>query len=245
MKIFCWAIFGLFLLTFSSFDLREVFATPNNSDIGLISKEETDGLEQKVLVIKQAEIKSLVSSIKGEYKTYFGINRYERIDKAAYGIDGSQLEKTITRETESIILTGDKPLVLGGDGFNKASFDSIKNKTQFTFYSHIKPTPVYENEKDITRYIDLTLEGARNKKYLIFHDSGLSFGREPSVFVEPIPQQFVNKKVTYVKVRPILETQIYLGLNSKVKANLSPTQKPLDLMKGNPTVLKYDYLKLN
>jgi hypothetical protein len=245
MKIFCWAIFGLFLLTFSSFDLREVFATPNDSDIGLISKEEKDGSEQKVLVIKQAKIKSLVSSIKGEYKTYFGINRYERIDKAAYDIDGSQLEKKITGETESIILTVDKPLVLGGDGFNKASFDSVKNKTQFTFYSHIKPTPVYENEKDVAHYIDLTLEGARNKKFLIFHDSGLSFGREPNVFVEPIPQQFVNKKVTYVKVRPILETQIYLGLNSKVKANLSPTQKPLDLMQGNPAVLKYEYLKLN
>ena len=125
MKIFCWAIFGLYLLNFLSFDLREVFATPNDSDIGLISKEETGGSEQKVLVIKQTEIKSLVSSIKGEYKTYFGINRYERIDKAAYGIDGSQLEKTITRETESIILTGDKTLVVGGDGFNKASFDSI------------------------------------------------------------------------------------------------------------------------
>jgi len=245
MKIFYWAVFGLFLLTFSGFDLREVVAAPKSSDFGLTSKEEIDGPEEKVLVIKQAEIKSLVNSIKGEYKTYIGINRYERIDKAAYGTDGSQLGKKITGGTGSIILTVDKPLVLGGDGFNKASFDSVENKTQFTFYSHIIPTPVYEKEKDITRYVDPTLEGARNEKFLIFHDSGLSFGREPDIFIEPIPEQFVNKKLTYIKVRPILETKIYLGLNSKVKVNLNPAKKPLDLMQGNPAVLEYDYRKLS
>ena len=260
MKIFYWAVFGLFLLIFSGFDLREVVAAPKYSDIGLTtsneknlpsqkailtSTEETDGPEQKVLVIKQAEIKSLVSSIKGEYKTYIGVNRYERIDKAAYGIEGSQLEKKITGDTGAIILRVDKPLVLGGDGFNKASFESVDNKTQFTFYSHIKPTPVYENKKYIARYIDPTLEGARNKKFLIFHNSGLNFGREPNIFVEPIPKQFVKKEVTYIKIRPILETRIYLGLNSKVKVNLSPTQKPLDLMQDNPAVLKYDYRKLS
>ena len=246
MKIFYWAVFGLFLLNISGFDLKEVFAAPKYSDIGLTtSKEETKESEEKVLVIKQAEIKSLVNSIKGEYKTYAGINRYERIDKAAYGIDESQLEKKITWGTGSTILTVDKPLVLGGDGFNKSSFDSVENKIEFTFYSHIKPTPVYENEKDIARHIDPTLKGARNKKFLIFHDSGLSFGREPNVFVEPIPKQFVKKKVTYTKVSPILETQIYLGLNSKVKVNLSPAQKPLDLIKDNPAVLKYDYRKLS
>ena len=260
MKIFYWAVFGLFLLTFSGFDLREVVAASKSGDIELTSskekkiptqkailtsKEETGGPEQKVLVIKQAEIKSLVSSIKDKYKTYIGINRYERIDKAAYGIVGSQLEKKITGETESIISTVDKPLVLGGDGFNKASFDSVENKTQFTFYSHIKPTPIYANEKDIAHYIDPTLEGARNKKFLIFHNSGLNFGREPNIFVEPIPKQFVKKEVTYIKIRPILETRIYLGLNSKVKVNLSPTQKPLDLMQDNPAVLKYDYRKLS
>ena len=245
MKIFYWAVFGHFLLIFSGFDLREVAAAPKYSDIGLTSKEETDGPEQKVLVIKQAEIKSLVNSIKGEYKTYIGINRYERIDKAAYGIEGAKLEKKITGKAASIILTVDKPLVLGGDGFDKASFNSVENKTQFTFYSHIKPTPVYESDKDIALYIDLTLEGARNKKFLIFHDSDLSFGREPNIFVEPIPKQFLKKKVTHLEVRPILETNLYLGLNSKVKVNLSPAQKPLDLIQGNPAVLKYDYLKLS
>ena len=246
MKIFYWAVFGLFLLTFAGFDLREVGANPKYSGIeSTSSKEETDGLEQKVLVIKQAEIKSLVSSIKREYETYIGINRHERIDKAALGIEGFQLEKKITGKTASIILTIDKPLVLGGDGFNKASFGSVENKIQFTFYSHIIPTPVYENEKDITRYIDPTLEGARNEKFLIFHDSGLSFGREPDIFIEPIPEQFVKKKLTYIKVRPILETKIYLGLNSKVKVNLNPAKKPLDLMQGNPAVLEYDYRKLS
>ena len=260
MKVFYWAVFGLFLLTFSGFYIREVIAAPKYRDIGLTSskekklptqktiltsKEETDGLEQKILVIKQAEIKSLVSSIKREYETYIGINRHERIDKAALGIEGFQLEKKITGKTASIILTIDKPLVLGGDGFNKASFDSIEHKARFTFYSHIKPKPVYESEKDIAHYIDPTLEGARNEKFLIFHDSDLSFGREPSIFVEPIPKQFLKKKVTYIKVRPILETKIYLGLNSKVKVNLSPAQKPLDLIQGNPAVLKYDYRKLS
>ena len=246
MKTFYWAIFGLFLLNISGFDLKEVAAAPKYSGIGLTtSKEETKESEEKVLVIKQAEIKSLVNSIKGEYKTYAATNRYERIDKAAYGIDESQLEKKITGSAGPTILTVDKPLVLGGDGFNKASFDSVENKVQFTFNSHIKPTPVYENEKDITRYIDLSLEGARNKKFLIFHDSGLSFGREPNVFVEPIPKQFVKKKVTYIKISPILETQIYLGLNSKVKVNLSSTQKPLDLIQDNPAMLKYDYEKLS
>jgi hypothetical protein len=246
MKIFYWAVFGLFLLNFSGFDLMEVVAAPNYSDIGLTnSKEETKGLEEKVLVIKQTEIKSIVSSIKGKYKTYNGLNRYERIDKAAYGIDGSQLEKKITRDTRPIILTVDKPLVLGGDGFNKAGFDSVENKTQFTFYSHIKPMPVYESEKDIARYVEPTVEGVRNKKFLIFHNSGLSFGREPNIFIEPIPKQFVKKKVTYTKVRPILETQIYLGLNNKAKVNLNPAQKPLDLIQGNPAVLKYDYGKLS
>ncbi|MGY8766775.1 MAG: hypothetical protein ACKVI5_07925 [Nitrospinaceae bacterium] len=247
MKVFYWAVFGLFLLTFSGFYIREVIAAPKYRDIGLTSskekkistqktiltsKEETDGLEQKVLVIKQAEIKSLVSSIKREYETYIGI-------------EGFQLEKKITGKTASIILTIDKPLVLGGDGFNKASFDSIEHKARFTFYSHIKPKPVYESEKDIAHYIDPTLEGARNEKFLIFHDSDLSFGREPSIFVEPIPKQFLKKKVTYIKVRPILETKIYLGLNSKAKVNLSPAQKPLDLIQGNPAVLKYDYRKLS
>ena len=246
MKIFYWAVFGLFLLNISGFDLKEVFAAPKYSDIGLTtSQEETKESEEKVLVIKQTEIKSLVNSIKGEYKAYVGINRYERIDKAAYGINGSQLRNKITGEKESVISTVDKPLVLGGDGFNKASFDSVENKTQFTFYSHIKPTPVYRYEKNIARYIDPTLERARNKKFLIFHDSNLSFGREPNIFIEPIPKQFLKKKVTRIKVRPILETKIYLGLNSKAKVNLSPAQKPLDLIQGNPAVLKYDYRKLS
>jgi hypothetical protein len=246
MKIFCWVVFGLFLLNISGFDLKEVVAAPKYSDIGLItSKEEIQESEEKVLVIKQAELKSLVNSIKGEYKTYAATNRYERIDKAAYGIDESQLEKKITGSAGPTILTVDKPLVLGGDGFNKSSFDYVENKIEFTFYSHIKPIPVYANEKNIARYIDPTAEGARNKKFLIFRDSGLSFGREPDVFVEPIPKQFVKRKVTYTKVSPILETQVYLGLNSKVKVNLSSTQKPLDLIQDNPAMLKYDYEKLS
>ena len=55
----------------------------------------------------------------------------------------------------------------------------------------------------------------------------------------------MKKKVTYTKVSPILETQVYLGLNSKVKVNLSSTQKPLDLIQDNPAMLKYDYEKLS
>ena len=116
-----------------------------------------------------------------------------------------------------------------------------KVKVNFSHYLSEKLNEDYASLANLFSEV----QGITIEKFLIFHDSDLSFGREPSIFVEPIPKQFLKKKVTYIKVRPILETKIYLGLNSKVKVNLSPTKKPLDLMQDNPAVLKYDYRKLS
>ena len=101
MKFFYWVVFGIFLATSFGLNLNEAAAEKygytkmrsmgNKSTVEAVPKknikflpeEETDGPDIKVLVIKKTEIKSLVDSIKKNYRAYTGINRYEIIDKAS------------------------------------------------------------------------------------------------------------------------------------------------------------------
>ena len=110
----------------------------------------------------------------------------------------------------------------------------------------MKESPVYKIEKENTSgHLDPDFEEAQSEKFLIFHDSGLIFGREPAILVDPKPKQFAKQQEESVeKIDPIPETGVYFDQNKKVIVHLNSAEKPLDLIRGNSAFLKYDYQAL-
>ena len=214
--------------------------------IKFIPEEETDGPSIKILVIKKSEIKSLVDSIEKNYRAYTGINRYERIDKVSSSANQGRLKIKLTRDVDPTISSADKPLTLGGKGFSASVFKPVNQGLHFSFNGHIKESPVYKIEKKNTSgHLGPALEETQSKKFLIFHDSGSIFGREPDILVDPKPKQFAKQQEEAVeKIDPISETGVYFDQNKKVIVHLNSAEKPLDLIRGNSALLQYDYQAL-
>jgi len=265
MKFFYWVVFGIFLATSLGFNLKEVAAAEkygytkmrsrgNKSTvkaapkkiIKFLPEEETDGPGVKVLVIKKTEIKSLVDSIEKNYRSYTGINRYERIDKASSSTNQGRLKIKLTRDIDPTISSTDKPLTLGGKGFSASVFKPVNQGLHFSFNGHMKDSPVYKIEKENTSgHLDPDFEEAQSEKFLIFHDSGSIFGREPVILVDPKPKQFAKKQEEAVeKIDPIPETGVYFDQDKKVIVHLNSPEKPLDLIRDNSALLQYDYQAL-
>ena len=265
MKFFYWVVFGIFLATSLGFYLKEVDAAEKYGYTKMLSRgnkstvkaapkkiikflpeEETDGPGIKVLVIKKREIKSLVDSIEKNYRTYTGINRYERIDKASSSTNQGRLKIKLTRDVDPTIRSTDKPLTLGGKGFSASVFKPVNQGLHFSFNGHMKESLVYETEKENTLgHLDADFEKSQSEKFLIFHDSGSIFGREPDILVDPKPKQFVKQQEEAVeKIDPIPETGVYFDQDKKVIVHLNSTEKPLDLIRDNSALLQYDYQAL-
>jgi len=266
MRFFYWVVFGIFLATSLGFNLNEVAAAEKckyalvcdqgkkptvkaapKKIIKFLPEEETDGPGVKVLVIKKSEIKSLVDSIKKNYRAYTGINRYERIDKASSSTNQEgRLKIKLTRDIDPTISSTDKPLTLGGKGFSASVFKPVNQNLHFSFNGHMKELPVYEIEKENTSgHLDADFEESQSKKFLIFHDSGSIFGREPDILVDPKPKQFVKQQEEAVeKIDPIPETGVYFDQDKKVIVHLNSPEKPLDLIRDNSALLQYDYQAL-
>ncbi len=265
MKFLYWVIFGIFLATSLGFNLNEVFAAEKckyvlacgqekkstvkaapKKIIKFVPEEETDGPSIKVLVIKEKEIKLLLDSIEQNYRAYTGINRYERIDKVSSRTNQGRLKIKLTRDVDPTITSTDKPLTLGGKGFSTSVFKPVNQGLHFSFNGHMKESPVYKIEKEnISGHLDLDFEEAQSEKFLIFHDSGSIFGREPDILVDPKPKQFAKQQEEAVeKIDPIPETGVYFDQNKKVIVHLNSTEKPLDLIRDNSALLQYDYQAL-
>ena len=264
MKFFYWVVFGVFLATSLGFNLNEVAAAEkygytkmrsrgNKSTveaapkkiIKFLPEEEIDGPGVKVLVIKKTEIKSLVDSIEKNYRAYTGINRYERIDKASSSTNQGRLKIKLTRDVDPTIRSTDKPLTLGGKGFSASVFKPVNQGLHFSFNGHMKESPVYETEKENTSgHLGADFEESQSEKFLIFHDSGSIFGREPDILVDPKPKQFTKQEEVFEKIEPISETGVYFGQSKKVIVHLNPSEKPLDLIRDNSALLRDDYQTL-
>ena len=263
MKFFYWVAFGSLLGISLGLNLNEVAAaqkygyTKMRSRGGEVTKtaprkiitempleEETD--ELKVLVIKEGEIKSLVDSIEQNYRAYTGINRYERIDKVSSSTNEGRLKIKLTRDIDPTISSTDKPLTLGGKGFSASVFKSVNQGLHFSFNDHMKDSPVYKIKKENTSgHLDPDFEEAQSEKFLIFHDSGSIFGREPAILVDPKPKQFAKKQEEAVeKIDPIPETRVYFDQDKKVIVHLNSPEKPLDLIRDNSALLQHDYQAL-
>jgi len=265
MKFFYWVVFGIFLATSLGFNLNEVAAAEkygytkmrsrgNKSTvkaapkkiIKFLPEEETDGPGVKVLVIKKTEIKSLVDSIEKNYRSYTGINRYERIDKASSSTNQGRLKIKLTRDVDPTINSTDKPLTLGGKGFSVSMFKPVNQGLHFSFNGHMKDSPVYKIEKENTSgRLDPDFEEAQSEKFLIFHDSGSIFGREPAILVDPKPKQFAKKQEeAFEKIESISATGVYFDQNKNVIVHLNSAEKPLDLIRDNSALLRHDYQAL-
>ena len=265
MKFFYWVVFGIFLATSLGFNLNEVAAAEKckyalvcgqgkkptvkaapKKIIKFLPEEETDGPGVKVLVIKETAIKSLLDSIEKNYRAYTGINRYERIDKASSSTNQGRLKIKLTRDIDPTISSADKPLILGGKGFSASVFKPVNQGLHFSFNGHMKELPAYEIEKENTSgHLDPDLEESQSEKFLIFHDSGSIFGREPTILVDPKPKQFAKKQEeAFEKIEPIPETGVYFDQNKNVIVHLNPAEKPLDLIRDNSALLRYDYQAL-
>ncbi|MBT3515923.1 MAG: hypothetical protein HN474_11520 [Nitrospina sp.] len=265
MRFFYWVLFEVFLATSLGFNLNEATAAEKYGYTKMISKgaksivksapkktikilpeEKVDGPSIKVLVIKKTEVKSLVDSIKKNYNSYTGINRYERIDKASSSTNKGRLKIKLTRDIDPTISFTDKPLTLGGKGFSTSVFKSVNQDLHFSFNEHMEESPVYEIDKeDKSGNLGSDLEGSQSKKFLIFHDSGSFFGREPAVFLDPKPKQFVKQQEeAFEKIEPISETRVHFDQNKNVIFHLNPAEKPLDLIRDNSALLRHDYQTL-
>jgi len=265
MKFFYWVVLGVFLATSLGFYLKEVDAAEKygytkmrsrgdkptvkaapKKIIKFLPEEETDGPGIKVLVIKKTEIKSLVDSIEKNYRSYTGINRYERIDKASSSTDQGRLKIKLTRDIDPTISSTDKPLTLGGKGFSASVFKPVNQDLHFSFNDHIKESPVYKIEKENTSgHLDPDFEEAQSEKFLIFHDSGSIFGREPAILVDPKPKKFAKKQEeAFAKIESISATGVYFDQNKNVIVHLNPAEKPLDLIRDNSALLRHDYQAL-
>jgi hypothetical protein len=187
-----------------------------------------------------------VDSIEKNYRAYTGINRYERIDKASSSTNQGRLKIKLTRDIDPTISSTDKPLTLGGKGFSASVFKPVNQGLHFSFNGHMKELPAYEIEKENTSgHLDPDLEESQSEKFLIFHDSGSIFGREPTILVDPKPKQFAKKQEeAFEKIEPIPETGVYFDQNKNVIVHLNPAEKPLDLIRDNSALLRYDYQAL-
>ena len=265
MKFFYWVIFGSLLGVSLGLNLNEVVAAEkygytkmrsngNKSTvkaapkkiIKFLPEEETGGPSIKVLVIKKSEIKSLVDSIEKNYRTYIGINRYERIDKGSSRTNQGRLKIKLTRDVDPTIGSAEKPLTLGGKGFSASVFKPVNQSLHFSFNGHMKESPVYKIEKENTSgLLNPDFEESQSEKFLIFHDSGSIFGREPDILLDPKPKQFAKQQEEAVeKNDPIPETGVYIDQNKRVIVHLNSAEKPLDLIRDNPALLQYDYQAL-
>ena len=187
-----------------------------------------------------------MDSIEKNYRAYTGINRYERIDKASSSTNQGRLKIKLTRDIDPTISSTDKPLTLGGKGFSASVFKPVNQGLHFSFNGHMKELPAYEIEKENTSgHLDPDLEESQSEKFLIFHDSGSIFGREPTILLDPKPKQFAKQQEeVFEKIEPIPETGVYFDQNKNVIVYLNPAEKPLDLIRDNSALLRHDYQAL-
>ena len=205
---------------------------------------------ESVSVIKGTELKPILDSIYEKHKTYFSINRYERVVKPPSDDNQAQLQIELTRDIKPTIRVIDKPLVLGGDGFG-AGLKGDEYKLHFTFNSHIKVPSIYQVEKEDLGYLDPDFEKAQSEKFLIFHRSSLNFARQANIIEEFKFEQPLEQKVAYIKVEAVPSSWIFLDShvkdfqNKETSIRLIPAKKRLDLIYDNPAILRYDYQILN
>ena len=264
MKFFYWLLLGFLFWSSLVLNLKPIFAeskygyttltskgkksavkaTPKKKIIKVPLEGEEDESGLKVLVIKKTEIKSLVDSIEKNYKSYTNINRYERIGGISPSINQDRLK--LRQDNEPAIASNEKPLILGGKGFGASGFEPIAQGLRFSFDSHIKESPLYKTQNEnASGYLDFNFQEAQSDKFLIFHNSGSIFGREPDILVDPKPKQFAKQQEGIIeKVEPIPETGVYFDQNKNVIVHLNPAAKPLDLIRDNSALLRNDYQKL-
>ena len=137
-------------------------------------------------------------------------------------------------------------MTLGGKGFSASVFKPVNQGLHFSFNDHMKESPVYETEKENTsNHLDADFEESQSEKFLIFHDSGSIFGREPTILVDPKPKQFAKKQEeAFEKIEPISATGVYFDQNKNVIVHLNPAENPLDLIRDNSALLRHDYQEL-
>jgi hypothetical protein len=266
MKFIYWMLFSVFFWSSLVLNLNEVVAAPKYGYTALTSKgkkakvktipkkilikvpfkEETNESVLKVLVIKKTEIKSLVDSIEKNYKSYINLNRHERIGKVSSDTYQNKLKIKLEENNEQTINLTDKPLTLGGKGFGMSGFEPVAQNLHFSFDSHIKESLPYEVKKEnAIGYLDSKFKKTQSEKFLIFHNSGSIFGREPVVVLDSKPKQFAKQREGAIeKFEPIPETGVYFDQNKKVIVHLNPAEKPLDLIHDNAALLKHDYQTL-
>ena len=132
------------------------------------------------------------------------------------------------------------------DRFSASVFKPVNQGLHFSFNGHMKESPVYETEKEnASGHLGADFEESQSEKFLIFHDSGSIFGREPAILVDPKPKQFAKKREEAVeKIDPIPETGVYFDQDKQVIVHLNSPEKPLDLIRDNSALLQYDYQAL-
>lgn len=226
-------------------DVTADIAPPEEAtmDIQVVSTE-------RVREKKKVEEVSAVERVKQEpaYKTdqaYLSINRFETVRRVSIGKNQGQLKIELTRDIGATIRTADKPLVLGGDGFDTAGLDPDVYRLHFKFDSHMKVPPIHEVDKKDEAHLDPDLEKVQSEKFLVFHPSGSTFGRQPNLYEELKPEAPLEQRRLYAKVVAVPDTWVLLDQNKKTLLHLKPPEKPLDLIYDNPAILKHDYQVLN
>jgi len=277
MRFLYWTIFWFLLGPSSGWGLEKEnfslgFSEPVNFAVGLMTTDiapraEIDVIanklaskaapdihvasKEKISVVKKNELKSVLDSVYKKHRAYFSMNRYERTIKASSNKKQSQLQIELTRDIEPTIRVIDKPLALGGDGFNTAGLEADEYKLHFTFNNHIKTSTIYAVEKESVNHFDPDFEKAQSEKFLIFHRSSLNFGRQANLAEAFKLKQPVEQKMVYAKVEAVPSSWIFLDAhvkdfqNKETSIRLLPAIKRLDLIYDDPAILQYDYQILN
>lgn len=142
--------------------------------------------------------------------------------------------KPITQRTDTIRIQ-DKPLILGGRGFELRGFEEASRQKLFPGFYRIVSPPLEPDGREPKEKLDLSVEKLKENMELIFHTRTARFGKiKFDLAEEEFETKVPPKKVSTVPA--IDETKILLSQPKDEMLILQPGEQTMDLLIGHEEV---------
>jgi hypothetical protein len=218
----------------------EISFDPNlKKDSSEKGKDSEDG-DKGFLIKRTEDIKILPESEKN--LGYLNLDRFE--DSLAYR-NKADLDARPSIGIAERLRVADKKLIFGGKGFDTRDFEELNDgKLSGDFSAYINSPSEKPGNVPSTTAPNMNQKLRPEEKSLIFHSPSTALNNAEMKFplnIEENQKRVKSNKNSLKKTTKIPETLVHLNKNPEELIQLRPKRNSIDLLRGNPDIVKYRY----
>jgi hypothetical protein len=220
----------------------EISFVPNlNKDSSKKDKDSEDG-DKGFLMKRTEDIKILPES---EINLgYLNLDRFE--DSLAYR-NKAALDARSSIGIAERLRVADKKLIFGGKGFDTRDFEELNDgKLSGDFSTYINSPSEKPGSVPSTIAANMNQKLRPEEKNLIFHSPSTALNNAEMKFplnIKENQKRVENNKNSLQEIKKIPETLVHLKKNPEELIQLRPKRNAIDLLRGNPDIVKDRYNK--